>query len=497
MKRDELDVLTTQTGQRKTSVLGWLNRWHKKLAWIAGIAVIFWGLTGVLHPIMSALTPNVHPLPVALSLPADLQVVPPASLRLPAGAVQSLRLRMWGDDTPAWRIGMQAQPVGIWFDARNGQVLANADAQEAERLARALVGDPQSAIRSLTPITEFSRSYPSINKILPVWRVEFVRDDGMVAFVDTEGRRLASLSDNTKRSLMPIFSLLHTWSWASEPVKKLGMTLVLLVALLSMIGGLAMYWLRYRRQTLKATQPALRRFHRGLGVAAGLAGLVITFSGLTHLWLQRAPFQAAAPQPLTVLPELHHMPVGVSSLIAVNVGAKGYWLVEQSDKNAAVNTGGGHQHGAHHAASALPTYLNEHGAVEEGIAARHAMQMLRQLAPKEAQVHSANLQSLTLITQFGGEYGFFQKRLPVYRVDLATPSAASWYLEPATGTFSTRVENSDRFEGYLFANLHKWHWLDGLGKTSRDVILASFAALNVVLAVCGLWLLRRRKVGKN
>ncbi len=199
---------------------------------------------------------------------------------------------------------------------------------------------------------------------------------------------------------------------------------------------------------------------------------------------------------MTVLPELHLLPVGASALIAVNVAGKGYWLVEQSKKDTQANTGGGHQHGAHHAASALPTYLNEHGAVEEGIAARHAMQMLRQLAPKEAQVHSASLQSLTLITQFGGEYGFFQKRLPVYRVDLATPSAASWYLEPATGTFSTRVENSDRFEGYIFANLHKWHWLDVLGKTSRDVILASFAALNVVLAVCGLLLLRRRKAAK-
>lgn len=492
MKRESLEFAELAT-KPNHSALGWLTRWHKKLAWVAGIAVVFWGLTGVLHPIMSALSPKVNPLPAALSLPADLQAVSPASLPVPAGAVQSLRLRMWGDDTPAWRVGMQAQPIGLWFDARTGAPIANADAKEAERLARALVGDQQSALRSLTPITEFSRSYPSINKILPVWRVEFARDDDMVAFVDTEGRRLASLSDSTKRSLMPIFSLLHTWSWASEPVKKLGITLVLGIAMLSMIGGLVLYYLRYRRQTLKATQPALRRFHRGLGLGVGIAGLVITFSGLTHLWLQRAPFQAAAPLPLSILPELHHMPVGVSTLSAVNVEGRGYWLVEQSRINSPSNTTGGHQHGTHQAASALPTYLNEHGAVEEGIAARHAMQMLRQLAPNEAQVHTASLQSLTLITQFGGEYGFFQKRLPVYRVDLATPSAASWYLEPATGTFSTRVENSDRFEGYLFANLHKWHWLDGLGKTSRDVILASFAAMNVLLAICGLLLLRRRK----
>lgn len=291
MKRDDINIADALAKPQKTSAIAWLNRWHKKLAWMAGIAVIFWGLTGVLHPIMSALSPKPQPLPPALSLPTDLQPISPRQLPLAAEHVQSLRLRMWGD-MPAWRVGVVDQAVGQWFDARNGQLIANADSIEAERLARALVGDAHSPIRKISAITQFSASYPSINKILPVWQVEFARDDGMIAFVDTEGQRLATLSDQTKRNLMPIFAALHTWNWANEPVKKVGITLVLTVAMLSVLGGLAMYWLRYRRQTLKATQPALRRFHRGLGLLAGVAGLLITFSGLTHLWLQRAPFTA-------------------------------------------------------------------------------------------------------------------------------------------------------------------------------------------------------------
>nr|WP_314901984.1 hypothetical protein [uncultured Deefgea sp.] len=81
----------------------------------------------------------------------------------------------------------------------------------------------------------------------------------------------------------------------------------------------------------------------------------------------------------------------------------------------------------------------------------------------------------------------------MYRVNLANTAQSSWYIEPATGQFSNLVEQRDRLEGYSFAYLHKWHWLDGLGKTTRDIILASFAAANVVLALMGLLLWRRRR----
>ncbi|QLG88662.1 hypothetical protein HQ393_10655 [Chitinibacter bivalviorum] len=492
MKREDLSIAASRPVQRNANaVLGWLNRWHQKLAWVAGVAVLFWGLTGVLHPIMSALTPAVQPLPAPAALPVGLMPVPVDTLALPQAKLQSVRLRMLGN-VPAWRIGLVGEAQGRWFDARTGAALPLADQLEAERLARALVGDQHSALRRMELVTAFSRSYPSINKILPVWRVEFARDDGMVAFVDTEGARLASLSDRTKRTLMPLFSSLHTWSWASEPVKLFGITALLGVALLSMGGGLAMYVIRWRKQTLKASQAKLRRLHRGLGVTVGVAGIVITASGLTHLWLQRPVPQVAAPAPLAELPALHHIGGQWRSLTAVNVDGVGYWLVDKARKDATTNTSGGHQHHAATPKSALPEYVNEHGIAQPGVAEKHAVQLVGATAGLALTAEA--VKSVTLITTFGGEYGFFQKRLPVYRVDLANAAQSSWYVEAATGAFSSRVENADRFEGYLFANLHKWHWLDGLGKTSRDVILASFAALNVVLAVMGLCLLRRRKV---
>ena len=490
MKREDVLIQPVRT-QR----LAALVRWHRALAWVAGVSVLIWGLSGVMHPIMSALSPKVNPVPPVAQLPANLAPVPLASLAQgrwadKAHSVQSVRLLMLADQA-AWRVQEASVdgklPAARWFAASSGAELLDAETQQAEKLARALVGDAQSEIRSMTRVTEFGRDYPSINKLLPVWRVEFAREDGMIAFVDTEGQRLAALSDQTKRTLMGAFVLLHTWAWASEPVKQIGISVMLGLTLVTMLAGLMMYLIRWRANTLRPNQPRMRRLHRQLGLIAGVAGVCIALSGLLHLWFSRTPPVIPAPPALANVPQLHAIPAGLTGLTAVNVAGQTLWLVQGAAKPM---QGGEH---THHAAAAvkpnpLPTYLNHHGQAVAGARGQHAGTRMQAMG-----VWAAPIQSIELISKFGGEYGFFQKRLPVYRVNLANTAQSSWYIEPATGQFSNLVEQRDRLEGYSFAYLHKWHWLDGLGKTTRDIILASFAAANVVLAVLGMLLWRRRR----
>ncbi|MGL4997231.1 MAG: hypothetical protein ACRC6G_13785, partial [Deefgea sp.] len=473
---------------------------HRGLAWVAGIAVFLWGISGILHPIMSALSPTVHPLPPAAQLPAGLMPVQLSTLAqgrwsTNMHSVQSVRLLMVAD-VAAWRVQEtavnSALPDARWFNAKSGVEIAGLETQEAERFARTLAGDSQSPIRSIQRVTEFGRDYPAINKLLPVWRVEFARDDGLVAFVDPEGQRLAALSDQTKRTLMGAFVLLHTWAWASEPVKQIGISVLLGLTLVTMVAGLAMYVIRAKANTLRRNQPLLRRVHRQLGLFAGIAGICIALSGLIHLWFSRTPPIIPAPAALLNLPQLHAIPAGVTGLTAVNVAEQGLWLVHGLAKPM---KGGEH---AHHAATVekpnpLPTYLNHHGQPVMGAAQLHATTLMQAMG---VEMGKTPIQSIELISKFGGEYGFFQKRLPVYRINLANAAQSTWYIEPATGRFSTLIEQRDRLEGYSFAYLHKWHWLDGLGKTARDIILASFAAANVLLTVMGLLLWRRRRANK-
>ncbi|AOY00523.1 hypothetical protein BJP62_08765 [Jeongeupia sp. USM3] len=454
-----------------------LTRWHRLLALPAGVAVLLWGLTGVMHPVMSALSPQAQRPAVAAPLPAGFVPVKPVL----NGAVRELRLTHFAG-RPAW----QWLPAGggerYWADALTGREIAGADRTEAERLARAFAGDAGSPVARITPITAFGGDYPAMNKILPVWRIEFERDDGLTAFVDTGEGRLSTLTDDRKRALMGAFVLLHSWAWANEPLRLAGISVLLGCALLTVVGGLALWLVRQRAATLRPGQPRLRRWHRGLGIGVGVAGAMLIVSGLVHLYFARAQVPAAPAPLLGAVPPLATVPDGALRLSAVRVGDHSAWLIAA----AAPAAGGEHQH--HHAAPAggLPRYWD--GSAELDLAQPHALSLAQSAgAPAGAAA------TISLVTQFGGEYGFFQKRLPVYRVDYATPGRPAYYVEPATGAFSARIDDSDRLEGYVFAYLHKWHWLDGLGKMPRDVLLAGFAAANVVAAMLGLTLWWRRR----
>ncbi|WP_189461675.1 PepSY-associated TM helix domain-containing protein [Jeongeupia chitinilytica] len=459
-------------------LVGVLTRWHRRLALPAGVAVLLWGLSGVMHPIMSALSPQPQRPAPAATLPAGFVPVKPDL----HGPVRELRLASFAG-RPAWQWLPADGAQRDWADAQTGLAIADADRAEAERLARAFAGDASSPVARITPVSTFGGDYPAMNKILPVWRVEFARGDGLTAFVDTGEARLSTLTDDRKRALMGAFVLLHSWAWASEPLRLTGISVLLGGGLLTVIGGLALWLVRRRAATLKPGQPRLRRWHRGLGVAVGVAGAMLIGSGLIHLHFARAQAPALPAPLLGAVPPLVTVPDGALRLSAVRVGDRFAWLFAA----AAPVSGDEHQH--HHAPAVpggLPRYWS--GSTELDLAQQHAL-MLAERAGAPAGAAA----TISLVTQFGGEYGFFQKRLPVYRVDYAAPGKPAYYVEPATGAFSARIDDRDRLEGYVFAYLHKWHWLDGLGKTTRDVLLAGFAAANVVAATLGLTLWWRRR----
>jgi hypothetical protein len=90
------------------------------------------------------------------------------------------------------------------------------------------------------------------------------------------------------------------------------------------------------------------------------------------------------------------------------------------------------------------------------------------------------------MTKFDSDYGFINKRLPVVKLALNTPTHLTYYLEPATGRMAARVQDSDRREGLSFAVFHKYLLVDFAGKNFRD-FLTAFAAMGVlVVSVLGL-----------
>jgi hypothetical protein len=103
------------------------------------------------------------------------------------------------------------------------------------------------------------------------------------------------------------------------------------------------------------------------------------------------------------------------------------------------------------------------------------------------------------VTRFGGEYGFVFKRLPVQRVLLEGPGGTTAFIDTADGAVSAVIDDADRREGWLFANVHKHDWMVPLvGRAARDAIAASLAlAIGVTATMGGVLFVRRLRAGRR
>ncbi|MGC5198930.1 hypothetical protein, partial [Aphanothece microscopica] len=93
--------------------------------------------------------------------------------------------------------------------------------------------------------------------------------------------------------------------------------------------------------------------------------------------------------------------------------------------------------------------------------------------------------------------GFINKRLPVWRVETASGPVFADVREglvAASGAASPLA----RMEDWTFDTLHKWHFLDPLGRRNRDY--GTMAATLLILATAGFGLAlaaRRRRPSSN
>ncbi len=92
-----------------------------------------------------------------------------------------------------------------------------------------------------------------------------------------------------------------------------------------------------------------------------------------------------------------------------------------------------------------------------------------------------------VVTKFEGEYGFVNKRLPVWKVGYAENSEERYYVETSSGKLAALVNDKDLAEGYSFALFHKHHFMDWGGKTTRDVSTIFWAAMQMMMVGVGLW----------
>jgi hypothetical protein len=525
-----------------------IYKWHRISSLIIAIPVLLWAISGFMHPLMTTIKPQVatqtlQPQPID---PATLHI--PLSMALEQNKVQDFHnMRLIHIDTNwFYQVQLKNGTPPVYLSTTNGKTLRNGDKLYAQyiaklflqgqanlpavaandehsdhgnampqatsahpdsmRIAHAVMNaaivntsEPASShdccdaatscvladtsgslVESVELVTDFNKEYKYVNRLLPVYKVTFDRADGIRIYVETTQDRFAFAIDNRRAGFDRFFGLFHTWDWlnATGKFKYVLMVTITLLGFLTTIMGLYIFFIT---KSKKGKQPIAktRKTHRIVSLIASAFTLMFTFSGGLHALEKLNTPDPVADNLSNRIPatdvslDYTRLQAAVPSeqicdLSIANIDTTLYWRVLTKNKKVFYISNPHYQllpNGEEQHAISLASSFSGHSA-------REVMKMER-------------------ITKFAGEYGFINKRLPVWKMSYASNSHERYYVETSTGKCAAHFTDKDMFEGYSFALLHKHHFMDWAGKSARDVSTMIAAGLQVIMVLVGLFLFYR------
>jgi len=222
-------------------------QWHRRLSVLIALPLLFWAASGILHPIMTNLKPNIATQtlkPVAIDsnkIQLNLQDV----LRMHhIDSISNFRI-VHIDSNWFYQVQLGLDQSPIYFSSINGKILKKGDWLYAQWLSRqflegqknsstikgsdtvvkqqedccdaatvcVLKNSKGSTVASATMLSAFNQQYKPVNRILPVWKVSFERSDSIRIFVETTQDRFVLGLDQRRASFNYWFGMLHTWDW--------------------------------------------------------------------------------------------------------------------------------------------------------------------------------------------------------------------------------------------------------------------------------------------
>ncbi|WP_429911097.1 hypothetical protein [Glycocaulis sp.] len=433
-----------------------IRRLHRTGPQLAVLAVVMWGLSGFLHPIMSWTAPR-----AAIQMPPALEIETEgasAPSTLPAMPETARHVRLAPSDNGTyWSVRTDAQTPRLALDGVTGGPAPEAAREHAITLARHYAALPDADIVRVEEITAFSVDYPAINRLLPVTAVMFDTSDRLTIYVDTGSDRLAAVTNAPRRVMLRIFQNAHTLSFLKpvEPLRLLVITVLTLIFISTVLAGISL--------TFTAKGKGLRRWHRYAGLALALPALAFPVSGLFHAWVNSSLFAAERPEAAMFAPaSLVEVPQGRFTHLAATADTEGALWRAAEGREARYFAGSG---------AALP--LDD---------AARALSLAG--APSDSVA--------TLQTRFDGDYGFASKRLPVWRVET---QGGPVFADPVDGLLAQAGQAGPiaALEGRSFDQLHKWQFANPLGRDVRDMLMMAVITALIALALTGLSFTRRRK----
>lgn len=508
-----------------------LIRWHRLLLWLGGATLLIFALTGISHPIMSWTGPQAVTMrPPSLQLTGTQLTQAMQQLSAQALPAQALVKLVPYRDEVVLQLSSDLSSPRQYLPLQGplNTETAPSDQDMAVWLAGHYSGLPADQVQQVRFQTEFDDAYPSVNRLLPVYQVDY--QSGLSLFIHTESLSLAGITNPYKTTLQSVFRQFHSWQWldATPTLKIVVMTLLLGSALLLVLTGA---WLLFKLPS-KAKRRGLRRWHYLLSWALFVPVLLYLLTGIYHFaYKQVAPETAGLtlpkPQPLpTGTLATPTLPSGVPASGVLDSGAlynsatlvwmdsQWYWRLSsanpalQADRQSRYQGQPSEQGATYIALTAAqdvtaaadgavtPTAGQTLGTIEPetaGIAAstdiddqRYAMWLAQQYTGLAASELRGKL-----VTHFGPDYDFRNKRLPVWQFDYASGRV---FVDAVSGQLIEEQSRASQWERYSFSFVHKWGILQPLlGREGRDGVVVVIMLLVISMAVLGLLLRLRRR----
>ena len=499
------EVSSTETFKQKIQKLIRKNiyRWHRILGIMAIVPTIFWTASGIMHPFMSHWfkvnianefykAETVENQSLKLSLPQVLDQNNVLSFK-------NFRLVRF-DKNNYYQI-KDTKNILHYYHTETAKELINGDKKFAENMARFMLNDYKSKIQSITYITEFTDQYKFVNRFLPVWKVSFDRDDKMDIYVETGQSRFVTFNDSGRKAFIWIFSTFHDWGFmdmiANNTVRIFGMLFFLGIITFSAVAGLIIYglmWKKFKPAKLGNSRSILRKYHRSIGLWSSIVTFTFAFSGAYHAVQKFDPDERLkfVYEPIIRTESIAKASMidltGISNISFAKWGENIFWQIVKKDPETRqtkidyinVKDGKMLEDGNFKYARFL---ANRFSSMENSTSEACCAEME---SSANSTLADAEILETKLVTKFAGEYGFVNKRLPVVKLSYDTPDHVAYYIETTTGRLSTKVNDGARREGFSFAFLHKFSYLDFLGKNMRDGIMTAAAMSVLLVSVLGL-----------
>jgi hypothetical protein len=491
--------------------------WHRTIGIITVIPVIFWCLSGIMHPFMAHFfKPTIanERLEKTTIAPADIPLsIQTVLAKNNLKQIKNFRIVSFAN-THFYQV-KTVDNVLHYYNTATAVELANGDAQYAEYLSRYFLDDQKSKVVSSEVLTEFDSQYKYVNRYLPVYKLSFDRDDAMQVYVETSSSKLATFNPKSRQFFIWFFDVFHNWSFldaiTNNTIRVWIMILLLSIIVLSAFSGIVIYglfWKVFKKQVPATDSKTKLRFnHRKVGIAVAFVTLTFALSGAYHAFSKLKPnnLSSMVYEPTVDVASLalenNKLAIDWSSFLnssLIQLKNDLYYQVvlkgeEKKTQTVYINAKNGTTN--KNAELEYVQFLAHHFSDKmNGKGACCDMQ-----EPEDCEVltdisTAKLLETKTLYDFEKREYGFVNKRLPVVKLAYDTPEKATYYIEPSSSHLAAVITNAERLEGYSFAIFHKFLFMDWAGKGIRDLVTVIAAMGLLTVCILGLLLfLKNRK----